>query len=289
MGIAVRQVAAEMSGLIYPPKEKSYSADIEEPEIEYPESDGEPMGETGSHVRASLHLYGALRQFYLNKTDVYVAADMFMYYEKGNPKACKAPDVMVIKGVPNNYERRTFKLWEEKSGPCVIFEISSQSTMIEDLVTKSFVYASLGVHEYYLFDPLREFLKEGLKGFRLADREFIPILPDNRGRLYSNELVLNLTPEDEILRILDPLTGAPIPSYTEALMLVEEERQRVEEERQRAEEERQRAEEERQRAEQEKQSAEQEKQRAEQEKQRAEKLVSLKVVYTFMGSAEPKV
>jgi len=228
METTLRQTAAEMYTPIYPSQANLYSRDIEEPEIEYPESDGEPMGETGSHVRASLHLYGALRQFYLDKTDVYIAADMFMYYEKGNPRACKAPDVMVIKGVPNNYERRTFKLWEENAGPCVIFEISSQSTMIEDLVTKSFVYASLGVREYYLFDPLREFLKEGLKGFRLADREYIPISPDNRGRLYSKELILNLTPEDEILRLLDPQTGAPIPSYIEALMLVEEERQRAE-------------------------------------------------------------
>ena len=122
----------------------------------------------------------------------------------------------------------------------------SKSTMIEDLVTKSFVYASLGVYEYYLFDPLREFLKEGLKGFRLADREFVPIPPDNRGRLYSNELDLNLTPEDEILRLLDPRTDAPVPSYTEALMLVEEERQRVQQERQRAEQERQHAEQEKQ-------------------------------------------
>ncbi len=36
--------------------------------------------------------------------------------------------VMAIKGVPEN-ERRTFKLWEENAGPCVIFEISSRSAI----------------------------------------------------------------------------------------------------------------------------------------------------------------
>jgi len=172
METTVQQAPAEMYKPTYPSHVNLYAEDIKkESEIVYPESDGEPMGETGSHVRASMHLYGALRQFYLDKSDVYITADMFMYYEKGNPKACKAPDVMVIKGVHTKYERRSFKLWEEKAGPCVIFEISSRSTMIDDLVIKSNLYAALGVHEYYLFDPLREFLEEGLTGFRLADNE----------------------------------------------------------------------------------------------------------------------
>ncbi len=239
MGISVRQVTAEMYKPIYPSQAKLHSEDIDESLIVYPESDGEPMGETGSHVRASMHLYGALRQFYLDKSDVYITADMFMYYEKGNPKACKAPDVMVIKGVPDDYERRSFKLWEEKAGPCVIFEISSRSTMLDDLVTKNNLYAALGVHEYYLFDPLREFLEEGLTGFRLANKKYIPILPDSQGRLHSEELVLNLVPEEEILRLLYPQTDAPVPSYTEALMLWDEEKQRAEKEKQRAEKEKQ--------------------------------------------------
>ena len=236
METTVQQAPAEMYKPTYPSHVNLYAEDIKkESEIVYPESDGEPMGETGSHVRASMHLYGALRQFYLDKSDVYITADMFMYYEKGNPKACKAPDVMVIKGVHTKYERRSFKLWEEKAGPCVIFEISSRSTMIDDLVIKSNLYAALGVHEYYLFDPLREFLEEGLTGFRLADKKYIPILPDSRGRLHSEELVLNLVPEDEILRLLYPQTDAPVPSYTEALMLWDEEKQRAEKEKQQKE------------------------------------------------------
>ncbi len=141
-------------------------------EVIYPESDGEPMGETGYHVRASLDLFGALRQFFINESDVYVSADMFFYYEKGNPRACRAPDVMVTKGV-GNHERRIFKLWEERSGPCVIFEITSKSTMIEDMVNKSSLYASLGVREYYLFDPLEEYLDSSLIGFRLEEQQFI--------------------------------------------------------------------------------------------------------------------
>ena len=98
------------------------------PDPMYPDSDGKPMGETGFHVRAILHLYGALTLFFQQRGDIYVAADMFWYYQEGNPRANKSPDIMVIKGV-GNHERRSFKSWVENALPCVIFEISSASTM----------------------------------------------------------------------------------------------------------------------------------------------------------------
>src|SRR6266576_706296 len=83
----------------------------------YPDSDGEPMGETGFHVLAIVHLFDALSLYFRDRDDVYVAADMFMYYEKGNPSACKAPDVMVSIGVAGNHQRRSFRTWEEGVAP----------------------------------------------------------------------------------------------------------------------------------------------------------------------------
>lgn len=55
----------------------------------YPDSDGKPIGETGIHVRASFHLYSALRWLFRRRlhTDVYVAASMFLYYQEGKPRA----------------------------------------------------------------------------------------------------------------------------------------------------------------------------------------------------------
>lgn len=231
----------------------------EQEEIDYPESDGAPMGETGFHVKATLHVYGALQQFFRLRNDIYVAADMFLYYEEGNRYANKTPDVMVIKGV-GNYERRTFKTWEENAVPCLIVEVSSKSTMVDDLVTKSTLYASLGVQEYFIFDPLREYVGTALLGFRLEQHEYVPLAPDQAGRFWSEELGLLLHPEGDILRITDPQTGKPLPSLGEAIIWAEQESQRAEQERQRAEQERQRA--------------EQESQRAEQERQRSERLAA---------------
>ncbi len=233
----------------YPPDCESDIPEIDDSDIEYPESDGEPMGETGYHVRASMHLLGVLSLFFNGRMDVFVAADMFLYFEKGNPGACKAPDVMVIKGV-ENHERRTFKTWEEAAGPCLIFEITSKSSMIDDLVTKSALYASLGVREYFIFDPLNEYLEVPFIGFRLQNMEYSPIPADASGRIYSNELKAMLERKNNLLRIIDPETGEYVPSLDEAVKIARKESDRAREFSKRAEEEYKRAEEETRRADQ---------------------------------------
>ena len=75
-------------------------------ELENPDSDGEPSGETGFHVNAILSLTAALRLVFRRHSDIYVASDMFLYDEQGDPAAVKTPDVMVIPGT-NTYERRS--------------------------------------------------------------------------------------------------------------------------------------------------------------------------------------
>jgi len=203
-------------------------------DLTYPESDGKPMGETGFHVRAILHLYNALDQFFQPRADVYVAADMFLYYQEGNPRANKSPDVMVIKGV-EKFERRIFKIWEEQTPPCCIFEITSKSTAVEDLVEKLRLYGTLGIREYFLFDPLREYIEQGLIGFRLEDDHYVPRTPDAEGRLVSEELGVWLTAEDRIVRVIDRQTGWRIPSLGEAIEWAQQEAQRAEQEAQQSE------------------------------------------------------
>src|SRR5689334_9644843 len=150
----------------------------------YPDSDGKPMGETGLHVEAILALHAALLDLLAGREDVYVASDMFLYYEEGNPKANKSPDVMVIFGV-GGHHRRSFKTWVEGTVPTVIFEMASEDTYREDLTNKRDLYARLGVEEYYLFDPEDLYLKPRLQGFRLDGGQYVPIAPDADGGLIS--------------------------------------------------------------------------------------------------------
>jgi len=204
-------------------------------DVVYPESDGKPMGETEFHVTAIFHLMEVLRYYFRDNEDIYVIADMFLYYRKGNPRAQKAPDVMVIKGVEKK-KRRIFKIWEEGAAPCVIFEVTSESTRDEDMVNKKELYASLNVKEYFLFDPLGEYLKQNLMGFRLNKKgTYISVPKDRKGRMFSRELGVYLMPKDDLLRVIDPDTDMPVPDHNEAMITAESERKKAESERKKAE------------------------------------------------------
>ncbi|MBV9124458.1 MAG: Uma2 family endonuclease [Planctomycetes bacterium] len=240
----------------------------------YPDSDGQPLGETGFHVRVLYILYTALRFFYRHRNDVYVAADMFFYYEKDNPAANKSPDLMVIKGVAGNHERRSFRVWEENVVPTVIFEITSASTWREDTEIKKATYERLGVAEYFLFDPFGEKLNPILQGFRLVAGEYVRLTPEPDGSLISTELNMRIFAEDTFLRLVDLQTGKLLLTQLEEFQRAEQEAERARQEARRAEEEKQRAEQEARRAEEEKQRAEQETRRAEEEKQRADALAA---------------
>ncbi len=233
-------------------------------EVEYPSSDGQPMGETGLHVLAIIFLYEVLHD--VLPTSDFIAADMFWYWEEGQPRSRVAPDVMVVKGVGRGH-RRSFFTWRENGAvPAVVFEMASLSTWREDLSEKLRLYERLGVREYFLFDPEGEYLRPPLVGFRLVGGHYVPIDLDDDDRLTSEELGFMLKGEGVMLRLIDT-TGALVLTPRER---AEKEQQRAEKEQQRAEKEQQRAEKEQQRAEKEQQRAEKEQQRAEKEQQRAE-------------------
>jgi Uma2 family endonuclease len=173
----------------------------------YPCSDGKPVGETDYHVVALFYLRTALDGHFHDQDDVCVATDMFFYYQEGNPAANKSPDIMVVKGVPKR-RRRSFKLWEENAGPCVIIELISRDSRNEDLVEKPRLYASLGVNEYFVYDPEGRSLRQPrLLGFRRNGQRFVPLKPAADGGLTSAELGLRLIPEGEIPRLVDVATG----------------------------------------------------------------------------------
>ncbi|GAB4216334.1 MAG: hypothetical protein OHK0022_57330 [Roseiflexaceae bacterium] len=180
-----------------------------DPDLLYPESDGKPLGETDVHRREILALIDILERFFRALADTYVSGNLMFYYEQGNPAAVISPDVFVVKGVPNKL-RRTYKLWEEQQPPAVVFEITSRSTRLEDKGTKRALYAMLGVREYFLFDPLAEYLKPPLQGFRLSGEEYLPLLPDADGALESGELGLRLLPDGDQLRVFELATGQPL-------------------------------------------------------------------------------
>jgi Uma2 family endonuclease len=174
--------------------------------IHYPESDGKPMGETDVHIDALIYLREALRDYFRDDPQMYVAGNMLLYYEEGNPAACVAPDVFVVQGVTKQ-ERRIYRLWAEGQPPAVVFEITSRGSRLEDLGTKRAVYAMLGVREYFVYDPLGEYLRPPLQGYQLQEGEYQRLPPGGEGALVSQALGLELRVEEGRLRVVDPATG----------------------------------------------------------------------------------
>jgi Uma2 family endonuclease len=230
-------------------------------EPHYPERDGKPVGETDFHISAIFYLRQALKHIFRGAETTYVAADMLLYYEEGMPSSVICPDVFVVKGV-GKHDRRTYKLWEEKATPCVVFEVTSRTSRIEDQATKRGLYEILGVREYFLFDPLDEYLVPRLQGFRLVEGSYqrIPASPD--GTMRSEEIGFILRPEGPLLKLVDPVTDRAIPTLDEAMDLARAEESRAEAEARRAENEARRAENEARRAENEARRAENEARRA---------------------------
>ena len=144
--------------------------------VEYPEGDGKPMAETDPHVLQISLTFLTMRFWFRAEPEAYVGANMFLYYEEGKPKRRVAPDIFVVRGVTKE-PRRSFKLWEEKHSPQVVIEMTSRKTKEEDLGKKRAVYSSIGVEEYYLFDPLRHYLNPPLRSYRLVGEGESMLLP----------------------------------------------------------------------------------------------------------------
>ena len=192
--------------------------------VDYPCSDDQPIAESEFQLVPMLYALTVLRTYFRHRADVYVGGDMFVYYEEGNPAAVVAPDVFVVIGAPKRAEhpRDTYKLWEEPKGPDFVIEVLSSSTWKADLGPKRALYSSLGVMEYWLFDPTREhLLSPPLRGMRLAGREYreLPVLQlaASAPTLRSEVLGLDLRLDRGALRFRDSATGEVLLSHEEVV------------------------------------------------------------------------
>ena len=73
----------------------------------------------------------------------------------------------------------------------------------------------LGVEEYFLHDPRKDYLEPGLQGYRLANGRYQKIVPEPDGSLLSRTTGLQLRREGNHLRLIDPATGTPLPGIQE--------------------------------------------------------------------------
>ena len=253
---------AETTGLISDP-------------IIYPDSDGQPMTESDATRDYLLYCVEVLRLYFKGRPNIYVSGNLFIYYEEGNPKAAVSPDVFVVFGV-NNRNRRSYKTWQEGGNlPNFVLEITSRSTKRQDDEDKPRLYASLGVEEYFQYDPTADYLTPQLRGAQLVDGTYqpLPLTSTATGVPYIHSSVLGLelqlhppypslglAPAAQALRFYDPQTRTKLLSRDEVEQLQEalqEENALMQQERDAAQQDRDVAQQERDVAQQERDAAQQ--------------------------------
>jgi len=164
--------------------------------------DGEPL-ESPWHYQQMELLFNLLSEVRAEqrRTDVYIGANQFVYYSveqarevaaevarRGGAPEVRGPDVFWIAGVDPLREREGWVAWEEGGRlPDVIFELLSKSNTLAHREAKKKLYAEVfGTAEYFVTAPKGR----RLNGFRLEGGEYRPIQPEDRGRLWSEQLGL---------------------------------------------------------------------------------------------------
>ena len=145
------------------------------------------MAETDHHRDQMVDTIKTLQSFFADDPMVYVSGNLLIFYVPGNKRRHISPDVFVVIGVRNG-KRLNYIVWEEGKGPDVAIELTSSTTQSEDRKKKFLIYQDiLRVREYFLFDPLGDYLDPRLQGYRLRRGKYTAIRPV-KGRLPSEVL-----------------------------------------------------------------------------------------------------
>lgn len=161
-------------------------------------SDGEPLETNWHRIQMNLLIdliYQVMTE--RGRTDFFAGGDMFVYYSyeqardvaSGRPYF-RGPDVFYVGGVERRRERKAWVAWEEGGRlPDVIVELLSPSTAKIDRTVKKDLYArTFHTPEYFLYEPS----SMKLEGFRLAGDIYRPLPPNAQGRLWSDQLELEI-------------------------------------------------------------------------------------------------
>ncbi|HEY1375317.1 MAG TPA: Uma2 family endonuclease [Gemmataceae bacterium] len=206
------------------------------PPTNLPETDEQPL-ESPWHRACMNLLIESVEVRLAGRKDFYTGGNMFIYFSarQVRNRDYSGPDFFFVQGpeIDHDRDRLYWAVWDENGRyPDVIIELSSPTTADEDHTTRKTLYErTFQTPEYFIYDPSTQVLE----GWRLAKRRYVPIEPNGRGWLWSEELGLWIGTwrgefqghEDLWLRFLDS-DGNVVPLRGEL------EARRAAEERQRA-------------------------------------------------------
>ena len=143
--------------------------------VEYPESDDTPV-ESMKQWNVVAQVVMALRRFFGG--GALVAANLGVYYRRGDNTKLVVPDLFVTLGPPKIDTPDVYLTWEQGKPPDFALEVASKTTFRRDRREKIEIYRALGVKEYFLHDATDRFLKPRLQGFRAVGAgQYAPVVP----------------------------------------------------------------------------------------------------------------
>ena len=186
--------------------------------VHYPDSDGHFLPENPLQARAIISVRVNLMRHFQDVPNIVLEGDMFLYYKKGKPRKSVAPDVFVVRDHDLG-KRMTYKLWVERKPPDFALEVVSPTSEVRNQVDKKALYASLGIQEYFLFQPDATRPEPRLLGYRLWGRRYVDVPPEpgspHRRELCCETLGVSLRAEGELMRVRDLSTGRDYPWIAE--------------------------------------------------------------------------
>ena len=186
--------------------------------INYDSAFGEDdeMSQTDIHNALIAYLMEVLKRLFSGQR-VGIFTSISLYGDPLNPGNYRSPDLLVIDGLVSSPDQEiaSYTVNEQNPAPRVLMEICSESTWQLDIEAgiqqKPAIYARLGVPEYFACDPhivriwTGAWLQQGrLVGWRLdrQTRQYVRIVPDVQGRLWSEQLQSWLVMEGQSSREL---------------------------------------------------------------------------------------
>ncbi|BAY78195.1 hypothetical protein NIES25_46660 [Nostoc linckia NIES-25] len=150
-----------------------------------------------------------LNRRYANDATTGVFRDLIIEWGIANLKN-HCPDTFVVFGIQNKEQNRTeFVVSEEGVRPSLIIEVVFPRYRKEDRQTKVKHYAEAGVQEYLIIDQRkqRQQVIDEVLGYRLVDGQYLPLTPDEDGRILCETVGLLIGLQDGRVVMEDAQTG----------------------------------------------------------------------------------
>ena len=191
--------------------------------LEYNPDDPEPMPDAMEQEFVVQEILGVMHSRFTDfktRPDVFLISNTILCYDPTNLNVRRQPDIYLAFGVDQAAirRRRIYLPWEAGKPPDLALEVGSESTVSEDTIVKHRIYATIGIGEYWRFDPSGgEHHGEPMSGWVLRNRAYHPVElttgPDGILKGYSELMELHLCWDEGWPRFYDPATGTYLENW----------------------------------------------------------------------------